>query len=492
MEKGKAFYETGQYMAALGEFMTILRRDPQNPEARQYLRLVVDAMRQTAPKSSVPGRSPAQITDSRLKETLQKRTMLTLDLRSIPGVEVSFKEGSAQAKVESSLLFQNQSGSLKEGGIPVLDRVNSWLRTFGDYPILLHLYPEERPDYADGGALFLRRYAELYSYFVDEKKVNPRRFVSADIVQNAASDTLVDTSTPTVVFEVLSDKNEWMEGIPLPRLAAQRWIEFSIYGPSSSFSPEEGEWLALDLSAISPRPIKSWQFVIAPTPAAKGGKLPQSVFKQEGSGNLLRRITWDGRDSLSGRLVPAGSYTGRLTAVLANGQKDAREVALSVIRTGRFAVEEPKPAKPVTAAAPRKKSSPKKKKAEPKPAPAPEPREPVEEPVEPEAAAAEESDPQSIWKQKIEFETGSAAIAPTLKSTLERIAKTLEVYPLQKVRVIGHASTGEPQPDALARKRAAAVRSALLQEYGVSAERVMDGGVRTRPGASFVELSITN
>src|SRR5204863_7041846 len=37
IEEGKALYENGQLIAALGKFMTVLRKDPHNNEARQYL-----------------------------------------------------------------------------------------------------------------------------------------------------------------------------------------------------------------------------------------------------------------------------------------------------------------------------------------------------------------------------------------------------------------------------------------------------------------------
>src|SRR5438132_3365198 len=46
IEEGKALYENGQMIAALGKFMGVLRNDPHNPEARQYLRMIVDTMRQ--------------------------------------------------------------------------------------------------------------------------------------------------------------------------------------------------------------------------------------------------------------------------------------------------------------------------------------------------------------------------------------------------------------------------------------------------------------
>ena len=83
---------------------------------------------------------------------------------------------------------------------------------------------------------------------------------------------------------------------------------------------------------------------------------------------------------------------------------------------------------------------------------------------------------------------------PAVKSSLERIGKTLEVYPLQKVRITGFAMTSEADAAALAVKRAQTVRSILVEEYHVDAKRVIVAGGKTSPAenASKVEMSITN
>jgi len=78
--------------------------------------------------------------------------------------------------------------------------------------------------------------------------------------------------------------------------------------------------------------------------------------------------------------------------------------------------------------------------------------------------------------------------------SLERIGKTLEVYPLQKVRIMGFASSDEPEPMVLAKKRAETIRTILVEEYRVDARRVIVGDAKVRDGSSArkVELSITN
>ena len=59
LEQGKALYDKGQYVAALDKFMKVLRRDPQDPEARKYLRMVVDSLRSKgrAPRATISNRS---------------------------------------------------------------------------------------------------------------------------------------------------------------------------------------------------------------------------------------------------------------------------------------------------------------------------------------------------------------------------------------------------------------------------------------------------
>ena len=96
----------------------------------------------------------------------------------------------------------------------------------------------------------------------------------------------------------------------------------------------------------------------------------------------------------------------------------------------------------------------------------------------------------------IQFDSNDSELKPTLKASLERIGKTLEVYPLQKVRIMGFAEASESNASSLARRRAEMVRDTLINEYQVDAKRVIVAGGRVASAGhgngSKVEMSITN
>src|SRR5688572_17536309 len=45
LEQGKSLYYSGEYLPALDKFMKVLRRNPQQAEARQYVSRIVDQIR---------------------------------------------------------------------------------------------------------------------------------------------------------------------------------------------------------------------------------------------------------------------------------------------------------------------------------------------------------------------------------------------------------------------------------------------------------------
>ena len=127
-------------------------------------------------------------------------------------------------------------------------------------------------------------------------------------------------------------------------------------------------------------------------------------------------------------------------------------------------------------------------------APVPAPKANAASPAAAPAADSGEDSVHAIWKQVIQFEPNQSDLMPTVKSSLERIGKTLEVYPLQKVRITGFAVMSEANAAALAAQRAEKVRSILVDEYHVDAKRVLVAGgkILTGENGSKVEMSITN
>lgn len=76
------------------------------------------------------------------------------------------------------------------------------------------------------------------------------------------------------------------------------------------------------------------------------------------------------------------------------------------------------------------------------------------------------------------FATGSARIEPASFGTLQEIAQVLKANPELKVKIVGHTdSDGNPSTNQqLSEKRAAAVQEALIQQFGLDAQRFSTEG----------------
>jgi outer membrane protein OmpA-like peptidoglycan-associated protein len=508
IEEGKALYENGQLIAALGKFMTVLRNDPHNSEARQYLRMIVDTMRQNpSVTSSKLGTKGQAVTDNpavqeEIRQMLQRRSRLTMDLNAIPGVKVVIQKNVNQVWINTPILFGDDSGGLKEQGVPILDRAAAWLKTYGQQPIIIHCYPEELQDANSNGSLFLHRYSELYNFFVDERKLAAQRFVSADLLMDKKGETKFQdvapsTTTMRIVIETIGAQSPVLEDMPSlsPGQTSSQWLENSITPSRRVFNPEEGEWTDLDLAALSRNGLRDWSFTLTPA----DGKSTQPVYQLKGKGNLLKRQSWDGHDQKTGDFVPAGNYTARLVSTNTDGTIKTQEEIVKVERTTKeevpAMVEKPKAKPHAKAKAPKvtpTAASPAGFTAAPVVA-SQNGSASVSTSATTSAASSEES-VHAIWKQVIQFDTNQSDLKPTVKSSLERIGKTLEVYPLQKVRITGFAMTSEANASTLATRRAEKVRSILVDEYHVDAKRVIVAGGKTlsEDNASKVEMSITN
>jgi outer membrane protein OmpA-like peptidoglycan-associated protein len=523
LEQGKALYDQGQYTAALDKFMQVLRRDPQQPEARQYLRMVVEKIRyqknmampaavggeaqgaarvQGIPRQIPRGMTPAvpvAVSDEEIRQRVRQRQLLALDLAAIPGVKVQTQAKQVQVEIETALLFTDKTGGLREEGIPMLDRVAAWLKTFGQQPVMIHCYPEELEDAKLNGSLFLHRYAQLYGFFVDERKMSASRFINSALSKGEKSKSKEDADAseePEVAISTQSSKIviATLGGGAMPAedpaAMTARWLELSILPSHAEFNPQDGDWTTLDLAVLNRKGVREWSFKIIPAlGSAKDKTTP--LLALDGKGNMLKRISWDGRNIKTGSFAAPGDYRCKLVATDADGATHVKEVLLKI--------SGPAP-KPVVARKPKKAKTIAKQK--PAPAVTKVASVPVAVPAKPEAVvpAAPDAAPEAeasadgthaIWKQVIQFDANESDLKPTLKASLERIGKTMEVYPLQKVRIVGFADTTEANAAGLARQRADRVRNTLINEYQVDARRVIVAGGQVG-SASKVEISITN
>jgi outer membrane protein OmpA-like peptidoglycan-associated protein len=81
--------------------------------------------------------------------------------------------------------------------------------------------------------------------------------------------------------------------------------------------------------------------------------------------------------------------------------------------------------------------------------------------------------------QGILFATGKADVQPESRPVLKEIAKTLKEHPDLKILIEGHTdNVGSPTSNlALSDARAAAVKSALVREFGVDGSRITTKGL---------------
>lgn len=79
----------------------------------------------------------------------------------------------------------------------------------------------------------------------------------------------------------------------------------------------------------------------------------------------------------------------------------------------------------------------------------------------------------------IYFDTNQATLKPESKPTLDEIAQLLAADPALKVHVVGHTDNqgGLDSNMSLSKRRAEAVRAALISEHGIAAERLAANGV---------------
>ena len=386
LEEGKALFESGRYQDAISKFIMVLRSDPQNPDARRYLRQSVDQLRQnpTATHRGLDG-TPPPTAQKEMREMLQKRAALSLDLTAIPGVQINTQNAVTQVIIETGQIFGDNNGGLKEEGVPILDRVSAWLKTFGQQPIIIHCYPEELQDISSTGSLFLRRYSELYNFFIEERKLSPQRLISADLL---ADDAASGRATPQasdvgtasrIVIETLGSQSSLLDGAmpsAAPKTAIARWLEFAVISQRDSFNPDEGEWSTLDLAALGRTGLRSWAFKILPEDHASN--TDAAVYELSGKGNILKRLDWDGRNPKTGSFVPSGGYIARITATDSDGTIKTEQVTVRVDNTSAPETltnkEEPaSAAKPKPAAKKTKKSKKKKAAAAPQRFPLPTP-----------------------------------------------------------------------------------------------------------------------
>jgi outer membrane protein OmpA-like peptidoglycan-associated protein len=92
---------------------------------------------------------------------------------------------------------------------------------------------------------------------------------------------------------------------------------------------------------------------------------------------------------------------------------------------------------------------------------------------------------------KIYFKENTISLTPNSEKRLAQVAETLGYYPMSNISLTGYSYSGEPDPDAMAQKRADYVASRLAAKYKIDRSRMDVKSVVSETPKSIVEIKLT-
>ncbi|MFA6029049.1 MAG: OmpA family protein [Elusimicrobiota bacterium] len=288
----------------------------------------------------------------------------------------------------------------------------------------------------------------------------------------------------------------------------------------AAFDPRSGDGAIVEFSVVEPPAgLMSWRFQILGPGEKKGDDLVP-LQEVKGGAPVFHQIYWNGRKNYFGNPYPPGQYEAVLSAtdlknhsrkrhlwITLQGQEPvpAAPVSSSTLVAkappaelpvmGQETEEEEEAARPIpgrlqgrtigarkpakTAKAGKPAKAAKGKKAAARREPSKTAAEPGAQPTAaaaPAAAkpAAQEPAPSraGVVNFQVLFQKGTATMQQDSDSVLGRIADTMELYPLDKINLVGYAYSGEPDGAALAKARADFVKKRLVEQYKMKPENI--------------------
>jgi outer membrane protein OmpA-like peptidoglycan-associated protein len=234
------------------------------------------------------------------------------------------------------------------------------------------------------------------------------------------------------------------------------------------------------------------------------------VLLQEvrGVSPVFHQIFWNGRRNYSGALLPPGQYEAVLTAADHKNRARKRHLWLSLQSASSSSPDEQypetsaaketpqaqAPAKPADRAKAAAKMIPHHRPSPRTPA-KPAPTQSAQAPAagkapaareEPKSAAAQKPPPASAGDRNAEaapsragavnfqvpFTEGASEMSQDSDSVLGHVAETMELYPLDKINLVGYAYSGETDAAALAQRRTEIVKKRLVDQYRMRPENI--------------------
>jgi outer membrane protein OmpA-like peptidoglycan-associated protein len=295
-------------------------------------------------------------------------------------------------------------------------------------------------------------------------------------------------------------------------------ISLGVFPPQLRPSRNQGAIIEFSVSD-PPAGLTSWKFRLL-QPSANGEELAplQEVI---GGGPVFHQIFWNARQNYFGSPLAAGRYECVLTATDAKsrtrtlhrwitvlGETQSDEKLLSAPKETTVAAAAPSAAAaapapgsaapgaelPGDAAAPLVSGV--KPSAEIAPPPPPKKhkktiahramRKKTAPAASPDAAAAAGASP---GRYKLDFDRNTHQLTDEAEQSLAKAASDLSSYPLESMKVVGHAAADEEDGAALAERRAKLVKGLLINRYSVEPKK-LDISAASSNDSAIVELIV--
>ncbi|OGR99331.1 MAG: hypothetical protein A2V88_03955 [Elusimicrobia bacterium RBG_16_66_12] len=438
------------------------------------------------------------------------------DLKAVEGVRVAMREnGDPEAiGIPSPMLFQSGI-AFQRDATRLLDPLTKLVFSLGSTQVLI--LPEGTA-LGDAKVLDMRRTMGISSHLYQAGVAPPRVRVNLLNTQVDIPKGLQDFKGVVIVFQYNQPMNLVVESAVGDELGPP--ISLGVYPQQIRPSRNQGAIIEFSVSD-PPTGLVSWKFQLL-QPSRDGSELAP-LQEVVGGGPVFHQIFWNGRLNYFGSPLPAGRYECILSAMDAKNRQRTLHRWIQVLDDGASSeklLEAPPPETPAAAnAAPAPSADLHGEGAKPlvagvKPAAA-EPttiskpkaataskRKVVKRPVRGKKAAkadkgkeaksaqprAEASpEPAAAGHYELSFNKNTHQMTQGAEKSLAKAAGELANYPLEALKVVGHAAADEQDPATLADRRAKMVAGLLVNRYQVEPKKIQISSSASGQGAK-VEL----
>jgi len=432
------------------------------------------------------------------------------ELRELDGVRVVMRSnGDPEAiGIPSALLFQSGI-AFQHDASRVLDPLTKLVFALSSTQVVIL---PEGTSIGDAKVLDMRRSMGISAHFFEQGVAPPRVRVNLLNTQVDIPKALLDFKGVAVVFVYDQPMNLTVESA----VGDEQGPPISLGVFPSQLRPSRNQGAIIEFSVSDPPSgLNSWKFRQL-QPSADGADLAplQEVI---GGGPVFHQIFWNARQNYFGSPLASGRYECVLTATDAKNRTRTLHRWITVLGETQAdekllaAPREKQPAAPAPASAalgpaapgaelPGDSSSPLvsgvKPSAQIGPAAAPKKhkrqiahraaRKKKKAKAAPEAADAAAAAP---GRYKLEFDRNTHQLTDEAEQSLAKAASDLASYPLETLKVVGHAAADEEDGAALADRRAKMVAGLLINRYSVEPKK-LDISAASANDNAMVELVV--